>query len=55
MPIAPPRLRIMLNSAEAEPAFSGSMPAVATADSGAKHQRLADGADDVGPEQLVAA
>ena len=35
MPTAPPRLRIMLNSAEAEPAFSASMPAVATAESGA--------------------
>ena len=35
MPMAPPRLRIMLKSAEAEPAFAASMPAVATADSGA--------------------
>ena len=47
---APPRLRIMLNSAEAEPAFSASMPAVATAESGAKYERLADGTHDVGPE-----
>src|SRR5712691_10124796 len=35
MPTAPPRLRIMLNRPEAEPAFSASMPDVATAESGA--------------------
>ena len=34
MPIDPPRLRIMLNRAEAEPAFSRSIPPVASADSG---------------------
>ena len=34
MPIAPPRLRVMLNRPEAEPAFSASMPALATTDSG---------------------
>src|SRR5262245_27959764 len=28
MPTAPPRLRVMLNRPEAEPAFSASMPAV---------------------------
>ena len=35
MPMAPPRFRIMLNSADADPAFSASIPAVATAESGA--------------------
>jgi len=35
MPTAPPRLRIMLNRPEAEPAFSASIPDVATAESGA--------------------
>ena len=34
MPMAPPRLRVMLNRPEAEPAFSASMPALATTDSG---------------------
>ena len=36
MPTAPPRFRIMLNSPEAEPAFSASMPAVAMAESGVR-------------------
>jgi hypothetical protein len=35
MPIAPPSWRIMLNNADADPAFSRSIPAVATAESGA--------------------
>ena len=38
IPMAPPRLRITLNRAEAEPAFSPSIPAVATAESGAKQR-----------------
>jgi hypothetical protein len=52
MPIAPPRLRIMLNSAEAEPAFSLDAGG-GDAESGANAQRLADRADHVGPEQLI--
>jgi len=39
MPTAPPRLRVMLNSPDADPAFSASMPEVATAESGANNQR----------------
>jgi hypothetical protein len=35
MPIAPPRLLIISNCAEAEPAFSYSMPMAATVDNGA--------------------
>ena len=34
MPIAPPRLRSHVEQAGGEPAFSGSMPALAIADSG---------------------
>jgi hypothetical protein len=34
MPIAPPRLRMTLSSAEADPVFSASMPAEAKAVSG---------------------
>ena len=34
MPTEPPRLRIMLNIADAEPAFSRSMPPVASEESG---------------------
>ncbi len=34
IPMEPPRLRIMLNMAEAEPAFSRSMPLVVSEDKG---------------------
>ena len=43
----------MLNSAEAEPAFSGSIPAVATAESGANTSAWPTARTMFGQQELV--
>ena len=55
VPTAPPRLRSMLNRPEADAGLARTRcRRVATTVSGVMHQRLADGAHDIGQEELVA-